>query len=129
MATDSKDFISRLGMGAFLFFIIIFVSLSSWIYFDNSSTVAIRIQSDNEVNKEKTAVNEALTKTLVQKNDSIYSFKMEVKKKDSILIKKVEQFEKKLKKVQHEKDSLVNVLRMFKQSDIQPIVRKPATEQ
>ena len=129
MATDSKDFISKLGMGAFLFFIIIFVSLSSWIYFDNSSTVAIRIQSDNEVNKEKTAVNEALTKTLVQKNDSIYTFKMEVKKKDSILIKKVEQFEKKLKKVQHEKDSLANVIRMFKQSDIQPIVRKPATEQ
>lgn len=125
MATDSGDVLSKLGMGMFLLFIIIFVGSSSWLYFSNSTNVAIKIQSDNEVNKEKTAVNEALTKTLVLKNDSIISFRTEVKKKDSILYKKVEFFEKKLKKVEHEKDSLANILRKFKQSDIQPINRTP----
>lgn len=125
MATDSKDLLSKIGIGAFLIFIIIFVGSSSWLYFSNSNNVAIRIQSDNEVNREKTAVNEALTKTLVLKNDSIVSYKTEVKKKDSILYQKVEQFEQKLKKVEHEKDSLTNILRKFKQSDLQPIDRKP----
>lgn len=129
MGTDNKDLLSKLGMGAFLFFIIIFVSMSSWIYFSNSTNVAIKIQSDNEVNKEKTAVNEALTKTLVLKNDSIVTFKTEVKKRDSILYKKVEQYEIKLKKVVHEKDSLANILRKFKQSDLQPINRKSNDQQ
>ena len=124
MGSDNKDLLSKLGMGAFLFFIIIFVSMSSWIYFSNSTNVAIKIQSDNEVNKEKTAINEALTKTLVLKNDSIVTFKTEVKKKDSILYKKVEQYEINLKKLIHEKDSLTNILRKFKQSDLQPINRK-----
>lgn len=130
MATDNKsEIISKLAMGGFLAFILIFVSLSSWVYFNNSTNVAIKIQSDNEVNKEKTAVNEALTKTLVMKNDSITTYKTEVKRRDSLFIKKVEQYEKKLKKVEHEKDSLVNILRSFKQSDIQPINRtKTANE-
>lgn len=124
MATENKsDILSKIAMGAFFAFILIFVSLSSYVYFNNSTNVAIKIQSDNEVNKEKTAVNEALTKTLVMKNDSIVTYKTEVKKRDSILYKKVEQYELKLKKVEHEKDSLVNILRNFKQSDLQPINR------
>jgi hypothetical protein len=125
MATDNKELLSKIGMGMFLVFIIVFVGSSSWLYFSNSTNVAIRIQSDNEINKEKTAVNEALTKTLVMKNDTIVSIKTEVKKRDSILYKKIESFEKKLKKVEHEKDSLANILRKFKQSDIQPINRNP----
>jgi hypothetical protein len=131
MGNDSKSqILSKIAMGTFLGFILIFVSLSSYVYFSNSSNVAIKIQTDNEVNKEKTAVNEALTKTLVMKNDTIVSFKIQVKKRDSILYKKVEQYEKKLKKIEHEKDSLVNILRNFKQSDIQPISRtKSSNEQ
>src|ERR1041385_5718840 len=110
MATTG-DKLTKIGMGAFLLFIIIFVSFSSWIYFSNTSNVAIRIQSDNEVNKEKTAVNEALTKTLVMKNDTISYIKTETRKKDSILYKKINQVEKKLKKSQKENDSLLNVIR------------------
>lgn len=122
MASDNKsDIVSKLAMGGFLAFILIFVSLSSWVYFNNSTNVAIKIQSDNEVNKEKTAVNEALTKTLVLKNDSIVNYRTEVKRKDSLYVKKIESVEKKLRQVTHEKDSLVRVLRSFKQSDIQPI--------
>lgn len=120
-AENKSDILSKLAMGAFLLFIIVFVSLSSWVYFNNSSNVAIRIQTDNEINKEKTAVNEALTKTLVLKNDSITTYKTTVRKKDSLFYKKVEFFEKKLKKIEHEKDSLVKILRNLKQSDLQPI--------
>jgi hypothetical protein len=121
----NKDLLSRIGMGAFLLFIVIFVSLSSWIYFNNSTNVAIRIQSDNEINKEKTAVNEALTKTLVQKNDTISTIKIETRKRDSILFKKIDVVEKKLKKSEHQKDSLQKIINRLKQSDIQPITRNP----
>lgn len=122
MASDNKsDIVSKLAMGGFLTFILLFVTFSSWVYFNNSTNVAIKIQSDNEVNKEKTAVNEALTKTLVLKNDTIVGYRTEVKRKDSLYVKKIESVEKKLKQVTHEKDSLVRLLRSFKQSDIQPI--------
>lgn len=125
MGSENKsDFISKIAMGGFLAFILIFVSLSSWVYFNNSTNVAIKIQSDNEVNKEKTAVNEALTKTLVMKNDTIVGYRTEVKRKDSLYVKKIEFFEKKLKQVTHEKDSLARILRNFKQSDLQPIHRE-----
>jgi len=110
-------------MIGFVIFILIFVSLSGWIYTNNSTNVAIRIQTDDEVNKEKTAVNEALTKTLVAKNDSIQSFKVEVKKKDSINRTDLKVFKKELSKLNHEKDSLINIIRNLKQSDIQPIHR------
>jgi len=122
LSTDEKSNIwTKIGMIGFMFFIIVFVSFSSWIYFNNNNNVAIRIQTDNEVNKEKTAVNEALTKTLVLKNDSITSYKTEVKKKDSLLINEIKYFKQELEKEKHEKDSLVNILRHFKQSDIQPV--------
>jgi len=125
MANENKsDIVSKLAMGGFLAFILIFVSLSSWVYFNNSTNVAIKIQSDNEVNKEKTAVNEALTKTLVLKNDSIVGYRTEVRKKDSLYVKKIKSVEKQLKQVTHEKDSLVRILRSFKQSDIQPIKKE-----
>ena len=120
---NKSEIISKLAMGGFLAFILIFVSLSSWVYFNNSTNVAIKIQSDNEVNKEKTAVNEALTKTLVMKNDSIVSYKTEVRKKDSLYVKTIEKYKDQLKQVTHEKDSLARILRNFKQSDIQPIHR------
>jgi uncharacterized membrane protein len=116
-SVGKEDKLSKILMGAFLLFIIIFVSISSWIYFTNSTNVAIRIQTDDEINKEKTAVNEALIKTLVLKNDSIISFKTEVQKKDSIISKKVF-------KLEHERDSLKSLISKFKKSDIQPIVRK-----
>lgn len=120
---DNKDVMSKIGMILFILIIVIFVGGSSFVYFNNSSNVEIRIKTDNAVNKEKTAVNEALTKTLVAKNDSIYTFKKTIKSQDSVSVKNSQIFEKKLKKVQHEKDSLINILRHFKQSDIQPINR------
>jgi hypothetical protein len=124
MSTENKSqLLSKIAMGGFFAFILLFVSLSSYVYFNNSTNVAIKIQSDNEVNKEKTAVNEALTKTLVMKNDTIVNFKTEVKKKDSVLVKKVELYEKRLKLVEHTRDSLAKILSKFKQSDIQPIDR------
>ena len=51
------------------------------------------------------------------------------KKLNSLIvdIERIQVFEKKLKKVQHEKDSLINILRNFKQSDIQPIDRTKST--
>src|SRR5579859_823832 len=123
METEKSNIINKIGMIGFVIFILIFVSLSGWIYTNNSTNVAIRIQTDDEVNKEKTAVNEALTKTLVAKNDSIQSFKVEVKKKDSINRTDLKVFKKELSKLNHEKDSLINIIRNLKQSDIQPIHR------
>jgi len=123
MEAEKSNIINKIGMIGFVIFILIFVSLSGWIYTNNSTNVAIRIQTDDEVNKEKTAVNEALTKTLVAKNDSIQSFKVEVKKKDSINRTDLKVFKKELSKLNHEKDSLINIIRNLKQSDIQPIHR------
>lgn len=123
MEVNKSEIFSKIAMGGFLAFILIFVALSSYVYFNNTTNVAIKIQTDNEVNKEKTAVNEALTKTLVMKNDSIVSYRTEVKRKDSLFVKKVEQYEKQIKKITHEKDSLANILRHFKQSDLQPVNR------
>lgn len=123
METEKSSIINKIGMIGFILFILIFVSLSGWIYSNNSTNVAIRIQTDDEVNKEKTAVNEALTKTLVSKNDSIQTFKVEVKKKDSINRTDLKVFKKELSKLNHEKDSLITIIRNLKQSDIQPIHR------
>jgi hypothetical protein len=94
---------------------------SSFIYFNNTSNVEIKIKTDNAVNKEKTALNEALTKTLVSKNDSIFNFKKSIKKNDSVFIIKKKTYEKEIKKLKNEKDSLIRILRNFKQSDLLPI--------
>lgn len=123
----NKDLMNKLAMIMFILIIVFFIGGSSFIYFNNSSNVEIKIKTDNAVNKEKTAVNEALTKTLVAKNDSIFDFKQTIKKKDSIQYNTTQVFEKRLKKVQHEKDSLINILHNFKQSDIQPINRDNPT--
>lgn len=123
MEAEKSNIVNKIGMIGFIIFILIFVSLSGWIYSNNSTNVAIRIQTDDEVNKEKTAVNEALTKTLVYKNDSIKTYKVEVKKKDSVIISELKHYKKELTKSQHEKDSLINIIRNLKQSDIQPIHR------
>jgi hypothetical protein len=118
---NKSNILNKIAMGGFLLFILLFVTLSSLVYFNNSSNVEIKIKTDNEVNKEKSAVNEALTQSLVAKNDSIVSYKLEVKKKDSVLYNKIELFEKQLKKTTREKDSLINILKRFKSSDIQPV--------
>jgi hypothetical protein len=120
MASDNKsDIINKIAMGGFSVFILLFVILSSGLYFNNSNNIAIKIQIDNEVNREKTAVNEALTKTLVMINDSIVTFKTNVQRKDSLYIKTIEQFQQ----VKLEKDSLARVLRSFKQSDTHPVTK------
>lgn len=121
--SGKKELFTKIAMIGFVFIIFTFVIGSSMIYFNNSSNVEIKIKTDNQVNKEKTAVNEALTKTLVMKNDSISEFRNTIKKNDSIYSKRIDLVETKLKKIEHEKDSLVNIIRNFKQSDIQPVNR------
>ena len=123
--SGKKELLNKVAMITFIAVIFLFIGGSSLVYFNNSSNVEIKIKSDNIVNKEKTAVNEALTRTLVMKNDSIDTYKQTIRQKDSLYIKKVEVMEKEIKKSKHEKDSLINILRNFKQSDLQPIDRKP----
>lgn len=121
--SGKKELLSRIAMAGFIFIIFTFVAGSSMIYFNNSSNVEIKIKTDNQVNKEKTAVNEALTRTLVMKNDSIDGYRSTIKKNDSLFSTRMTIVEKKLKKTEHEKDSLINIIRSFKQSDIQPVNR------
>lgn len=121
--SGKKELLTRIGMIGFIFIIFTFVAGSSLIYFTNSSNVEIKIKTDNQVNKEKTAVNEALTRTLVMKNDSIDGYINTIKKNDSLFTNRITVVEKKLKKTENEKDSLIRIIRSFKQSDIQPVNR------
>lgn len=121
--SGKKELLTRIGMIGFIFIIFTFVAGSSLIYFTNSSNVEIKIKTDNQVNKEKTAVNEALTRTLVMKNDSIDGYRNTIKKNDSLFTNRITVVEKKLKKTENEKDSLIRIIRSFKQSDIQPVNR------
>jgi hypothetical protein len=120
---EKSDLFTRIGMGGFLICIILFVSLSSYVYFNNSSSVEIRIQSDNEIKKEKDAVNEALKTELVIKNDSLSTYKARFKNSDSLHATQVKYYEKKIERIQYQNDSLNNILRNLKQSDIQPVHR------
>jgi len=121
--SGKRELFNKIGMIGFVFIMFSFVLGSSLVYFTNSTNVEIKIKTDNQVNKEKTAVNEALTKTLVMKNDSISEFRIKIKKNDSLFLNRITVVEKKLIKTQREKDSLINIIRNFKQSDIQPVNR------
>jgi len=121
--SGKRELFNKIGMIGFVFIMFSFVIGSSLVYFTNSTNVEIKIKTDNQVNKEKTAVNEALTKTLVMKNDSISDFRIKIKKNDSLFLNRITVVEKKLIKTQREKDSLINIIRNFKQSDIQPVNR------
>jgi len=119
--------INNIGIFIFVGFIACFAAFSGYVFFNNSSNLAINIRSNSEQLKRDGAVNEALTKLLVHKNDTISTLgnKLEsitkVQKKDSVSIVKKDLVIKKLK---DEKDSLLNVIKAYKWSDIEPVKDK-----
>lgn len=124
----NKDKINKIGMFIFIAFIAIFAIFSGYVFFNNSSNLAISIRSNDEQLKRDVAVNEALTKLLVSKNDTINVLGKKINKitlestKDSIELKTKDT---KIKKLSREKDSLINLIRNYKWSDIQPVNSKP----
>lgn len=124
----TKDTWSKIGMVIFIIAILLVVSISGLVYTANTSNIEVKIQTVNDVNKEKTAVNEALTKTLVMKNDTIGELKDVIIEKDSTITagnKVTQANEKTIKSLEHKVDSLNLLIRKFKPSDIEP-VSKPS---
>src|SRR5258708_6213818 len=116
--------INQIGIIIFIAFIAIFAILSGYVFFNNSTNLAINIRSNDEQLKRDAVANEALTKLLFNKNDTINVLAKKINKistqnsKDSVAIKKKDV---EIEKLSHEKDSLVNLIRNYKWSDIQPV--------
>ena len=123
-----KQKVNKIGIIIFIVFIALFATFSGYVFFNNSSNLEVSIRSNNEQMKRDVAVNEALTKLLVNKNDTISGLAKKIdairsiQKKDSVAITKKD---KEIKKLAHEKDSLVNIIRSYKWSDIEPVTAKP----
>lgn len=123
-----KEKVNKIGIMIFVGFIAVFAIFSGYVFFNNSTNLAISIRSNNEQLKRDVAVNEALTKLLVSKNDTIGVLgnkinKIESEKAvDSLLINK-KNIE--IKKLAHEKDSLVKLIRNYEWSDLEPVNNKP----
>lgn len=115
--------LNKIAMIAFICIIVFFIVVSSYLYFTNTNNVEIKIKSDNAINREKTLINEALTRTLVLKDDTLILLKNEIKTKDSITAIKLDSYEKTVTKLERQKDSINKILRNLKQSDLQPIQR------
>lgn len=121
---EKKDGFNKYLMYGFLAFLIAFIPVSSWLFFTNNKNIELSINSDNEMVKEKTAVNEALTKALVIKTDSAKILKKNLERKDSvsnIKDKKIQETLNAVKKLQHENDSIKKILKKIKWSDLQPV--------
>lgn len=118
---------NQIGIIIFIAFIALFAIMSGYVFFNNSTNLAISIRSNDEQLKRDAVANEALTKLLVNKNDTINVLGKKISSisnqnaKDSIEIKKKDI---EIKKLSHEKDSLVNLIRNYKWSDIQPVNTK-----
>lgn len=123
MTKERSDFWTKVGMTTFILCICAFVTLSSYVYYNNNASVEVRIKSDELIKRETAVANEALTKTLQLTSDSLATYKSTTQKRDSLYINKIKMYENKLVQMQQENDSLHTVLRSLKQSDIQPIVR------
>jgi hypothetical protein len=123
-----KQKVNKVGIIIFIIFIALFATFSGYVFFNNSSNLEVSIRSNNEQMKRDVAVNEALTKLLVNKNDTISSLGKKIdaiksiQRKDSVTISKKD---KEIKKLSQEKDSLLNVIHNYKWSDIEPITTKP----
>ncbi len=119
-----KKKLNIVGIIIFVSVIGVFAIFSGYVFFNNSSNLAISIRSNNEQLKRDVVVNEALTKLIVNKNDSIAGLGAKIlkisasQKKDSVVIAKKDI---ELKKLVHEKDSLMNVIHNYKWSDIEPV--------
>lgn len=119
-----KSKVNKVGIIIFISFIALFATFSGYVFFNNSTNLAISIRSNNEQLKRDVAVNEALTKLLVNKNDTINTLGEKIthivakNKKDSLSITKKDI---QIKKLAHEKDSLISVIKNYKWSDIVPV--------
>ena len=122
-----KNKLSNIGIIVFVCFIAIFAIFSGYVFFNNSSNLAIKITSNDEQLKRDAVINEALTKTLIQKNDTIgtlgkvINLKTNEKLKDSLII--IEK-DTQIKKLAHEKDSLTSLILKYRWSDIEPVHTK-----
>lgn len=115
---------NQIGIIIFIVFIALFAVMSGYMFFNNSSNLAISIRSNDEQLKRDVAVNEALTKLLVSKNDTIKNLGNvigHIKIQNSIEATKKDL---ELKKLKHEKDSLVNLIHNYKWSDLEPVNTK-----
>lgn len=122
-----KSKLNNIGIIVFVAFIAIFAIFSGYVFFNNSSNLAISIRSNNEQLRRDVVVNEALTKLIVDKNDTINVLGKRIVKivnqnaKDSLVIAKKDQSIKKLAK---ERDSLIQLIHNYKWSDIEPVKAK-----
>lgn len=115
---------NQIGIIIFIAFIALFAIMSGYIFFNNSTNLAISIRSNDEQLKRDAVTNEALTKLLVNKNDSINILAKKIDTITKLNIKDSVDINKKdieIKKLSQEKDSLINVMRNYKWSDIQPV--------
>jgi hypothetical protein len=122
-----KTKVNKIGIVIFIAFIALFATFSGYMFFNNSSNLEINIRSNNDQLKRGEAVTEALTKLLVHKNDTISGLAQKIEatrlnlKKDSVSITKKDI---EIKKLAHEKDSLLNLIHKMKWSDIEPVTDK-----
>ncbi len=114
----------NIGVIGFCIFIISILGGSSYIFFNNTSNVELTIRSNDEQLRRKDAITEALTKTLINKNDTIKQLDESLKtsvqalsNKDFLIKKQLSE----IKKLKEEKDSLKKAIKKINWSDIQPI--------
>lgn len=96
----------------FVLFVVIFTIFSGYIFFTNSSDLELKLQTHHENIRKHSATTTLLTKSLVNKDDSISMLIKKVDalnsyhKKDSVLINRKNT---EIKKLLHQKDSLVKI--------------------
>lgn len=127
MGIDTNK-VNNYGIIGFIIFIVILVIFSGFVFFNNSSNLEVSIRSNDEQLKRSEAVTEALTKNVVEKNEAIKILALDNHKlqkkgssKDSVINKQSDE----IKQLQHDKDSLTNLVRKFKWSDIEPVNKSP----
>jgi len=110
-----------------IYIIIMFVVATSFVYFffGNQNRISFTVESTNELIKEQKVLIEDLKRGRIIQNDSFtfvqQKHEKHISKKDSILKKEKFIFNEKVKKYKKEKDSLINIINSFKQSDLEPI--------
>lgn len=127
MGIDTNK-VNNYGIIGFIIFIVILVIFSGFVFFNNSSNLEVSIRSNDEQLKRSEAITEALTKNVVEKNEAIKILALDNHKlqkkgssKDSVINKQSDE----IKQLQHDKDSLTNLVRKFKWSDIEPVNKSP----
>jgi hypothetical protein len=127
MGIDTNK-VNNYGIIGFIIFIVILVIFSGFVFFNNSSNLEVSIRSNDEQLKRSEAVTEALTKNIVEKNEAIKILALDnhkLQKKGSTKDSVINIQSDEIKKLQHDKDSLTNLVRKFKWSDIEPVNKSP----